>query len=800
MENSLWYEQPAANWNEALPIGNGSLGAMVYGGVEHETLALNADTLWSGSPIKKPAADKSKAFQKAQTLALAGRYPEAQALLEKELCGPFTEAYLPMGNLELQSEQALPSTGYRRALHLDTAVAETAFAVGTARHVRTAFVSAPDQVLVLHYRVTGGETSFRLRLSTPLCGKTTVQGGRLVLHGICPSHVEPPYVEAASPVVYDENRPGIRFVCAAAVHTDGQLVAQADGLLVKNASDTLILLAVQTGFVDFKTPPIAPGATGMAQIPDPMKPPEANRRILYARHLADYQPPESRCQFALSGPHQTALPTDKRLHALAQGYADNGLYELLFRFGRYLLLASSRPGTQPANLQGLWNDQLRAPWSSNYTLNINTEMNYWPVYAANLAECAQPLIKMVQELAETGQKEAKELYGANGFVVHHNTDLWRAAAPVGNHQPGCACYGFWPLGGAWLCRTVWQGYTYTQDAAYLRDVAYPLLRPCAGFLLSMLVENGQGQALLCPATSPENQFLYGGKPVSVSCATAMGQQIAQELFDTCAKAADLAGDAAFAARLRVANAKLLPPQIAADGRIQEWYSPAPETEPHHRHLSHLYALYPGEAITPEKTPALTQACQKSLIARGDDGTGWSLAWKINLWARLRDGEHALRLLQKQLHPVSGDIIHYADADAEGRVCIHPGGTYPNLFCAHPPFQIDGNFGALAGILEMLAQCDGKTLVLLPALPSAWAEGELRGACLQGGAALDVQWAKGRLSRATLYAGVAVRYQVRVQAAVLEVCLQKGERVTIEWNENTLTAAVIKERNNPDERI
>lgn len=743
METKLWYTAPAKNWNEALPLGNGSLGGMVFGGVDAERIALNLDTLWSGTPKNKTPADLAGYYRQAAALALQNDYAAAQAMLEEHLCGSFTEGYLPMGDLLLENLRPGPVTGYRRTLDLSTGVAGVEYRQGGAAFTRRCFASHPDNALVFHLTANKPAISTALRLTSQLRGAAKVVDGQLLYLGECPTHVAPSYLNDPDPVRYEEGRHGIGFCFGIALVTDGHATLADGCITVQNATTLTVLLAANDSFCGYNADPFDPARRYLAACTTHLQQLCGQGfAALYQRHLDDYQPLEQCCRFTLEARHHnSALPTDERLHRFESDPSDRGLYELLFRYGRYLLFSSSRPGTQAANLQGIWNAALRPPWSANYTLNINTEMNYWPVYMANLAPCAEPLISLVGDLAESGRAAAQNLYGAKGWVCHHNTDLWRAANPVGEHQPGCACYGFWPMSAAWLCRTVYEYYEYTLDTAYLKDTALPLMKGAAEFLLSVLQKDENGQLIFCPATSPENNFLLGGKPLSVSKSSAMSQGITWDLLNSCRHACEITGDTAFAQKITPVLENLRPLQIGRDGRILEWHEEAQEAEVHHRHLSHLYALHPGHQITPAHTPALAAACRQSLNTRGDAGTGWSLAWKINQWARLGDGARAGKLLEQQLHAVASTVVETAAG----------GGTYPNLFCAHPPFQIDGNFGAVSGMVEMLLQSDESGLTLLPALPPTWPNGALEGACARGGYTVSLRWGGGKLQQATITA-------------------------------------------------
>lgn len=774
-ENLLWYKQPAVAWTEALPVGNGRLGAMVFGGVSNELIQLNESTLWSGGPVKTNVNPEAPTYLPLIREALFKDKDYEKAIaLTKKMQGLYTESYMPLGDVSIQQHfNDTTTTSYYRDLNILNAVTTTKFTIDGTEFTRQIFSSAPDQVIVVKLSANKpSQLNMLIASNSLLHYKNIVEGNdELIMQGKAPAHVDPSYYNKnKEPVIYDDTTGcnGMRFqLRIKAIVKDGVVNTDTSGIHISNATEVLLLLSAATSFNGYDKCPDKDGKDENVIAKNYLyKASAKSYDALYKAHVEDYQAYYKRVSFSIkdtANNGNTSLASDVRLKQYSNGVYDPGVETLYFNYGRYLLISSSRPGGTPANLQGIWNKELRAPWSSNFTININTQMNYWPAEVTNLSEMHEPLFQLIQELSVTGKTTAQQFYNMKGWVAHHNTDIWALSNPVGDKGDGAPRWANWAQGGNWLCRHLWEHYQFTNNIKFLRDTAYPLMKGAATFCLDWLVEDPDSHYLVvAPSVSPENVFSYTeGKESDVSIATTMDMSIVWDLFNNLIEASKVLNtDADFRKLLEQKKAKLYPMKIGHLGNLQEWSQDYADVEVHHRHVSHLFGLYPGYEISPVATPLLAAAAKKTLEIRGDDGTGWSKAWKINFWARLLDGDHAYLLLRQLLTATSETGYNYS----------HGGGTYPNFFDAHPPFQIDGNFGGTAGMAEMLLQSQVNEIYLLPALPSAWKEGEVKGLKARGNFEISVAWKDHKLSNATItsYSGGECKVRCNVPVKIKDI--------------------------------
>lgn len=746
MSKKLWYKEAANKWIDGLPLGNGSLGAMILGQVINERIALNEDTLWSGYKRNKVNKNAKKFIDISRKLIDFEEYYTAQDIINKSMLSGYTESYEPLGNLYLDfyyntseiQKTELDYREYKRELNLQNATVNISYKINNVEFKREIFISAKDKVMVMKITSSDNEAiNFNARLQSLLKSESLKYSKNgLYLRGIAPIENLPSYVDNSTITYDEEGKKGIKFCSFLKVKIkDGSINTNDDILEVRNSSEVILILSASTNFENFNTNPGELGKDEEKISKDIIERAyKLSYEELYENHINDYKDLFDRVEFKLSkeedfnNSKEEIFATDERLERFKNGYEDLDLISLYFHYGRYLLISSSREGSQPANLQGIWNEEVKPAWSSNYTININTEMNYWPAEVCNLSECHMPLLNMIKELSVAGKITAKEEFDCNGWTANHNTDIWRYS----NTVLGSCEWGYWPMGASWLCHHIYEHYKFTKDKKFLEEY-YNVIKENAIFILDWLVEDEDGVLNTCPSTSPENKFLDKDRRVcAVSKSSTMDIAIIRDLFTNVLELSKELEDIKsnlkedyiiqekdFRDKLKKALKKLPKYKINKNGCIQEWYKDFEEYEPGHRHISHLFGLYPGKDIN-NSNKELIEACKKTLERRLSEGgghTGWSCAWIINFYARLRDGESAYKYLKVLLNKL----------------------TYPNLFCVHPPFQIDGNFGGIAAIAEMLVQSHNGETELLPAIPKAWTHGEIKGLKTRQGEIINIKW-------------------------------------------------------------
>ncbi|MBO5231962.1 MAG: glycoside hydrolase family 95 protein [Clostridia bacterium] len=728
MNKTLKFKSPATYFEESILLGNGFMGAAVYGGTDVDRYSMNESTLWSGYPDYSPNPNGPKVLKKARELIADGKYLEAAEQIEQGFTGHFSQSYLPLCSIYIETG-VKEFDSYSRTLDMENGICKVEYLSKDAFVSRESFISNPDRVMVVKIKQKGIPIT-QIYIKSELQCSITTDESSIILRGTAPCYDHPVgwrRFENKRPTYYEaDSKKGMKYKGILKVECNGTLRFNGDYMELIDTTEATLYFAACTSFNGFNKHPYSEGLDVENRCNNYIfSAISKSYETLKSAHIRDFSYLFNRTDFTLCD-NTTTLPTD----AVLKEHKSNALYELLFNFGKYLTISASRKGGQPMHLQGIWNEQLDPPWNSNYTININTQMNYLPTMALNLAECFDPYVTLATELAVEGRKIAKEWYGVDGVISHHNTDIWRMANPVGSGCKGSQFWAFFNTSFGWILWGLSEKFRLEKDMDYLQNTLYPLLTECAETYISLFCEDENGNLFISPATSPENIFvLPNGEVSAVTKYSAINNAICRDTLKAAAEFALILNKNDAAERYTEYANRVIPYEISSDGRIMEWDTEYPEAEIQHRHVSHLYGLHPAREINPTLTPELTDAAKKSLDVRGDAGTGWCIAWKANMWARLFDGNRALKLLDNQLE--------YVDPSEE--INYSKGGTYPNMLCAHPPFQIDGNFGATSAIIEMIVQCNGNNIHILPALPDKWQSGEIKGICITDGATIDIKW-------------------------------------------------------------
>ena len=771
MRNKLEYKAAARYFEEALPIGNGSFGAMVYGGVGVDRLSLNHDTLWSGKPKRTVRPNAYNAYTRARDAVFNDDIDAAEDLICDEMNADWSQSYLPMGNLYIKSG-VRDFEDYNRTLDMQNAIVNAEFKNDNSVSKREYFSSNPDDVIVIKYTDERPQ-NYALSADSQLLSSVEYKDDCVILKGECPSNLFPGDRPAEMPCTYDGT--GIKFTTIIKVVTDGKSSRSDKALCVENSTEMRVYVAVKTSYIDYNTLPTAETDVACARKIENVTAKEYNQ--IKDEHIKDFSGFYNRTDIDLKS--NIEMPTDELIKS-GKSYA--ALAELIFNYAKYLMISASRPNSQAMNLQGIWNEKFQPPWCCSYTMNINTEMNYWAALPLDLAEMQQPFLSLAKKLSDTGRTTAKEYYHSDGYVSHHVTDLWGMSTVCGPKAKRNCSWGFWNMSSAWLLNELFKTYEYTKDEEYLKTELYPMMKEFVRFCKGQLVDE-KGKKILLMSTSPENGYMKDGKRYAVAKYTAMTQELLIILFNNFVKCCEiLNADNVLKQEIKEIIPKLYTFATGSDGQLLEWDREYEEEDIHHRHVSHLYGVYPGGLFTEKSDKQMYDASRRSLEIRGDDGTGWSIAWKINLWAKFKDGNHSFEVFKNQMQYAESEreFIGENGLKTVKTVGVH-GGTYANLFDAHPPFQIDGNFGAVMGIIQWFVQCEDDVIKILPALPDDIPCGRVDGLMAEGNIKLFIEWKDGKCTKLSALTPIS-------QNAVFEI---DGESVTAELKENEKTKVWFK---------